>query len=320
MTDHDALGEVLRDLRPKGVSYGHCRLTRPWGVHMPAEPMARLHVLIAGESWLRADGTEPIRLAPGDVAFLPDGAAHAMADRPNGRTWPLSDFPSEQIGERTFQMTAGGGGEETLMACCAVRLDEPAVHPLLALMPGLIVVRRATFEDKTLPALLDAMAEEVMARRIGGATVLSRLADVVIVRLIRAWCENNGEPTGWLAALRDKSIGRALTAIHKDPTRGWSLVELAHAASLSRSAFCDRFAELVGVPPARYLARWRMHLATRWLQDGQMPIAQMAMRLGYRSDVAFARAFKRIVGTSPGEIRHLARTARQDQQLSMKHN
>jgi AraC-like DNA-binding protein len=306
MTSHDALSQILQDLRPKGVSYGHCRLTRPWGVHMPAERMARLHVVIAGESWLWGDEIEPIHLEPGDAAFLPRGVMHAMADKPSGHTWPLSDFPSEQIGERTFQMTAGGGGIETLMACCAVRFDEPALHPLLELMPNVIVVRRATVEDDTLPALLDAMADEVMTERMGAATVLSRLADVVIVRLIRAWGESRREPTGWLAALRDKNIGRALIAIHKEPGRAWPLEELADTAGLSRSMFCDRFMDLVGIPPARYLKRWRMHLASRWLEEGRMSIAQIATRLDYGSEVAFGRAFKRIIGTSPGEFRRLS--------------
>jgi len=301
----DALSEILQDLRPTGVAYGHCRFRRPWGFAISAEPVARLRVVIAGECWLRLPGREPLRLAPGDAAFLPDGVAHVIADAPSGPTRPLAELPTETIGEHAFRMTVAGDGDETLMACCSVRFDQPALHPLLALMAPVIVVRCAACGDPTLRALFDAMADEVMASRIGGATILARLADVVIARLIRGWAEEESAPTGWLAALRDKRVGRALAAIHREPGRAWPLDELAARAGLSRSVFCERFATLVGVAPGRYLARWRMRLASQWLQRERLSIAEAAARLGYGSEAAFSRAFKRVVGAAPSELRRL---------------
>jgi len=277
----DYLSEVLQDLRPSGASYGHCRLTRPWGVEFPHDRTARFHFVIHGDCWLRAAEVGPVQLHTGDVAFLPRGVAHVLSDMPQGRTKPLAEFPSEKIGQKTYRLSAGGGGSQTLMSCCSVNFDEPTIHPLL-----------------------DAMADEVMEQRVGAATVLARLADVVITRLVRSWAENfHGGTTGWLAAIRDPKIGSALAAIHRRPGNAWSIEGLAKIAGMSRSMFCDRFAAIVGMPPAGYLARWRMHLASSWLGNERVRVAEAAQRLGYQSEAAFSRAFKRLMGVSPSSIR-----------------
>jgi AraC-like DNA-binding protein len=300
----DPLSEILRDLRPSGVSYGHCRLTRPWGVEIPQEPLTRFHLLVAGEAWLRHENADPIQLTAGDVVLFPNGGSHFITDTPRGRTRPLSSFPVEEIGELTYRLVAGGGGPQTLMACCTVHFDEPAAHILLELMPPIIVVRRAAIEDSALPALLDAMAEEVMAQRVGNATMLSRLADVVVIRLIRRWAETRGNETfGWLAAVRDPRIGKALIAIHQRPEKPWSVESLARVASLSRSMFSERFASVLGMPPAKYLATWRMSLARHLLGRQRLTVSEVATRLGYDSEPSFSRAFKRVVGVPPGSLR-----------------
>jgi AraC-like DNA-binding protein len=310
LLDLDPLSEVLRDFRPSGVSYGHCRLTKPWGVDLPEETSARLHFVVAGECWLRKAGYGPVRLRAGDVVLLPKGGAHAMADTPRGRTRPLSSFPRHEIGDRTFRLAIGGGGSETVLACCSVDFDEPALNPLLELMPVVLLVCRATLDDTTLPPLLDAMAEEVMNQRVGGATVLARLADVVIVRLIRRWVEERcGDTTGWLAAIRDPQLGRALAAMHRRPGHPWSIDGLGEVAGLSRSLFAERFAALVGTPPSQYLAKWRMHLAGVWLSRDRLSISEVANRLGYQSEPAFSRAFKRVQGVPPSMFRQVTRNA-----------
>ncbi len=301
----DPLSEVLQDLRPSGVSYGHCRLTRPWGVEFPAEPTARLHLVVAGESWLRTATFGPTRLGPGDVVLLPTSLPHAMADTPHGLTKPLSQLAHEEIGDRVYRLEGGGGsGSETLMACCSVSFGQPALHPLLALMPPVIHVCRAMLDDPTLPPLLDAMASEVIDRRVGAATILARLADVVITRLIRTWVEARcADTSGWLAAIRDPKIGLALAAMHRRPEHSWSVAKLAKLAGLSRSMFSERFAAVMGVPPAQYLASWRMHLASGWLRDERLTVAQISARLGYESEPSFSRAFKRHVGVPPSALR-----------------
>jgi AraC-like DNA-binding protein len=299
----DPLSEVLQDLRPSGVSYGHCRLTRPWGVHMPSDRTARLHLVVTGEAWLRTGTFGPTRLGPGDFVLLPTGVAHEMSDMPHGRTTPLAQLPSQEIGDRVFRVAAGGGGSATLMACCSVMFAQPELHPLLELMPPVIHICGA-MDDPILPMLLDAMASEVLDQRVGAATILARLADVVITRVIRTWVEGRcGDTSGWLAAIRDPKIGRALAAMHREPARPWSVEDLARVASLSRSTFSERFSVLVGVPPAQYLATWRMHLASNWLRNERLTVAEVSARLGYESEPAFSRAFKRHVGIPPSAWR-----------------
>jgi len=148
------------------------------------------------------------------------------------------------------------------------------------------------------------MAAESISPRVGSATVMARLADIVIARLIRAWVERSTEDTcGWLAAVRDPQVGRALALIHRHPERPWSVASLATEATLSRTLFSERFTSLVGMSPARYVARWRMHLAGIWLGDERLNVGEVAMKLGYESEASFSRAFKKFMGVPPGSLR-----------------
>ena len=222
------------------------------------------------------------------------------------RTKPIDEFPLEEIGDKVYQLAAGGGGARALLFCCSVDFEEPAINPLLELMPSALLVRGAATHDATLRVLLDTMAGEVTEQRVGAATVLTRLADVVITRVIRMWVEARGEDaTGWLAAIRDPKIGRALAAIHRRPGHAWSVEALADIAHVSRSMFSERFMSAVGVPPARYLSRWRMHLASIWLRNNRRTVSEVAAELGYESDASFSRAFKRYTGLPPSAVRQL---------------
>jgi AraC-like DNA-binding protein len=231
-----------------------------------------------------------------------------MADTPRGRTKPLAALPREQISDRIFRINSGGGRSVTIMACCNVVFEQPALNPLLALMPAVIHVKRAALDDPALLGLLDAMSSEVLDQRVGAATVLARLADVVITRLIRTWVEvgykeNREHTAGWLAAIRDPKIGRALAGIHRKPEQPWTVEALAKLAGLSRSMFSERFTAVMGVPPARYLATWRMHLASGWLLNDRLTVSQVSAKLGYESEPSFSRAFKRYVGVPPSALR-----------------
>lgn len=215
-----------------------------------------------------------------------------------------------EIGDRTYRLSEGGGGARTLLFCGSINFEEPAVQPLLELMPSVLRVCGAANSDSTLPVLLETMAAEVSAQRVGAATILTRLADVVITRVIRAWVEGEcGEASGWLAAIRDPKIGRVLAAIHKQPGHPWSVESLADVALTSRSIFSERFNAVVGMPPARYVARWRMQIASRWLRSDRLSVAEVAAKLGYESEASFSRAFKRFVGVPPGALRHAGQRA-----------
>jgi AraC-like DNA-binding protein len=154
------------------------------------------------------------------------------------------------------------------------------------------------------------MADEVRAMRPGGETVVTRLADVLVIQAIRSWIEEDAAAqTGWLGALRDRQIGGSIALIHRDPARAWTVAGLAHEAAMSRSAFSARFTDLVGEPPMQYVTRWRMRVAHLWLTDGGATLGELALRLGYQSEAAFSRAFKRNFGVSPGSIRRHEETA-----------
>ncbi|PSJ36921.1 AraC family transcriptional regulator [Allosphingosinicella deserti] len=300
--EEDPLSGLLRDLRIAGIAYGYGRLSAPWGIDFPHDGTARLHFVIEGEMWLQAEGQSPERLQAGDAAFLPKGAPHALRSQPEGQTTCVSDLELRAVGERVYSFDRCHH-PDAVLASCSVTFNEPCLHPLLDIMPTILTVAGAQ-SDLTLRSLLDAMAEEVLSPKIGGSTVLSRLADVIITRLIRAWVENrDSEAHDGLAALRDARIGRALAAMHQDPARPWTASLLARTAGLSRSAFAERFASALGQPPARYLTRLRMAVASQLLKEQRLSIGKVAQRLGYASTPAFSRAFKRHVGRSPGEVR-----------------
>lgn len=314
--DRDPLSQVLQDLRIVDGSYGRCELGSAWGIEFPPQPEARFHFVVEGQCWLRAPKRGWIPLGEGDVALLPRGTGHSMSHHAKGRLKPLDEMPLEEIGDRTFEMRTGGSKTSTVLVCCSVAFDQPAVHPLLDLMPAALVVRRGMTRDAFLPLLLDAMAHEVREKRVGAATVMTRLADVVITRVIRSWVEErNHDGQDWLAAIRDPQIGKALAAMHEKPGEPWTVESLAEVSGVSRSVFSERFAALVGVPPARYLARWRVHLAASWLKKDRVNVNEVAARLGYESEAAFSRVFKRFMGRPPSAVKREAREARLDESM-----
>ena len=282
--DLDLLSPVLQDLRLMRASYCRTDMTAPWGVQIPRQDGVCFHFVADGGCWLRLPSQEPFWIGPGDVALLPRGIGHAIADAPTTPARPLEEFDRDSIGPTTHNMRAGGGGARSLIVCCALEFDEPAVHPLTQLMPEVLVLRRADANDPALPMLLSLMAAEVAAQRVGAATMMARLADAAVTAMVRSWAETHAaELEGWLAGARDAPIGRALAAIHQQPGHFWSVVALAEIAGLSRSAFTERFTTAVGLSPARYLAHWRMHVAGAWLRHGRSTVADIAQRLGYES-------------------------------------
>ncbi len=304
----DPLGEVLHYLRMSGMFYCRSELTAPWGLALPPMDGLSFHVLTSGRCWLEVDGMEPRQLEPGDLVLLPHGEGHRLCTEPGRRTIPIGELPQDRVSERYGILLHGGGGPATNLVCGAVRFDHPAAHHVVRLLPKLIHIdsgwsSRTGMKD-WMRSTLQLLAAEARELRPGGETIITRLADVLVVQAIRTWMERDPTAqTGWLAALHDPRIGRALTLVHRQPARAWTVESLAKEAGMSRSGFAARFTELVGEPAMQYVTRWRMLVALTWLSEGDKPLSEMAGLLGYQSEAAFSRAFSRIIGTSPGAAR-----------------
>ncbi|MEU4383465.1 AraC family transcriptional regulator [Micromonospora echinofusca] len=303
----DPLGEALHLLELRGAFYCRSEFTAPFGLELPPiEGYLWFHVITRGSCWLDAPGAQPQRLARSELALVPHGQGHQLRSEPGVPTPRIFELEREQLGERYEVLRHGGGGERIDMVCGAVRSDHPAAQRLLALLPQILV-----FDPATNPAQLEwihstlrLMAVEADGLRPGGETVITRLCDVLVVQALRAWLDNDpAARSGWLGALRDPLIGRAISLIHREPGRDWTVASLADQVPMSRSAFAARFSELVGEPAMSYVTRWRMHLATIALRDEGATVAELADRVGYRSEAAFARAFKRVMGFPPGAAR-----------------
>lgn len=306
----DPLGEALHLLRMSGTLYCASEFSAPWGLGLPPmEDCLMFHVVTSGECWLDVAGHDLLLLRAGDLALVPHGHGHSLLSGKGVAAVPLFDLPRECLSERYEIIRHGGGGAPVSLVCGAVRFDHPVARQLVRLLPPLLHVEAASVEHADwLQGTLRFMRDEARAMRPGGETVVTRLADILVIQAIRAWIERDpAAQTGWLGALQDRQIGRAIGLIHRDPARAWSLVSLADAAAMSRSAFAARFTALVGEPAMQYLTRWRMNLALGWLQEGEVAIAALAERLGYQSEAAFSRAFKRCHGCSPGAVRRAPR-------------
>lgn len=302
----DPLGEALHFLRISGSFYCLSEFTAPWALDLPSmQDCVMFHVVTSGECRLEVADAEPCTLRPGALALVPHGRGHVLNSAPGVTAAKLFDLPRDLVSDRYEHLRHGGGGAPTTMLCAAVRFDDPSAHHLLRLLPRLIRVDAwSSPELEWLQSTLRFLTSEARELRAGGETVITRLADILVIQAIRAWIATDPQAqTGWLGALRDKQIGRAIALIHRDPARDWTVASLASAIGMSRSAFAARFTELVGEPAMHYVSRWKMHAALKWLRESDAPISQLASKLGYESEAAFSRAFKRLMGVSPGAAR-----------------
>jgi AraC-like DNA-binding protein len=251
-------------------------------------------------------GGTPIALGEGDVIMFPQGDAHVLSSAVGMReTIDLGAFPPHPTPLPVFHEVGGGGPERARIICCFLGCDERPYNPLLAALPRVIHVSAADGESpaRWLGSLMTTAATESRSRRPGGENVLARLSELIFVETVRQYLATlPPSDVGWLAGLRDPIVGHALSALHGDPAAAWTVEKLAHVVAASRSVLAERFTALVGQPPMQYLALWRMQLASRRLVEGRH-MADVAESVGYESEAAFGRAFKKLVGQSPGTWR-----------------
>ncbi len=299
----DPLGEALHLLRMNGAFYCRTEMTAPWGMAMPAMPgYLWFHVVTAGSCWLGTGDGPPRVMGPNELVLVPHGQGHSLLSEPGVATPNVMSLPRDLVSDRYEIVRHGGGGPQTQMICGAIRFDQPSARHLIEVLPETLHIEAAgSAPDSWMPSLLRLMAAEAKELRPGGEEVITRLSDILVIQAIRTWLEADpAARTGWLGALHDPQLGRALTLIHRQPDRPWTVAELASELAMSRSAFSARFTKVVGEPVMQYVTRWRMQVALRSFEDGQATTAELARRLGYRSEAAFARAFKRVLGVSPG--------------------
>jgi AraC-like DNA-binding protein len=270
------------------------------------------HVVTAGRLWLETEADEGDWFQLGDLALVPHGDGHALRSEPGAPAPGILDLEREAVSDRYEVLRHGDGGAPTGLICGAVRFEHPAAGNLIQILPKTIRIEASsTPRLDWMQSTLRLMASEASELRPGGEAVITRLGDILVIQAIRAWMESDpAARRGWLGALQDPQVGRAISAIHREPARDWTVASLAQEVAMSRSAFAARFTELVGEPVMSYVARWRMHVAVAALRDEGATVAQLADRLGYRSEAAFSRAFKRVIGVSPGAIRRSAREER----------
>ena len=315
----DPLGEVLQLLQLTGVLYCRAELSDPWGIEIPSlEGVMNVEVVTSGQCWLELEGQAPVFLPEGSLALIPRGNRHKLRSSPGARTTWLEDIPIERIGERFENMNFGGGGRVTRITYCGVRFDAALAARLIRLLPDVLLVRTQAEGGGWLDNTVRFIASEAEQRLPGNETVITCLADILVIQAIRSWIETERDaPSGWIAALHDARVGRALAAMHRDPARDWRVDSLAREAGMSRSGFAARFTELVGEPVLQYLTDLRMQLAHRELRTGTDSLARIGARVGYHSEPAFNRAFRRVIGMPPGAVRRQARQKTEDAETDM---
>jgi len=293
----DVLAEALHYLRMDGMFYCRSELTGPWGIELPAMPEHLwFHVMVSGSCVLVNASGQRMTVRAGDVVILPHGAGHRAFDVEDAPTPSVFDLPHDYVSETYAVLRHGGDGAVTNIICGVVQLAHPAAQALVAGLPAII---RADGSS-----LLDLIEHETMTARPGGETVITRLCDVLVIQAIRGWIDSDpAAQTGWLGALRDPAIGAAIGLIHDDPSVDWTIAGLAQRVGMSRSGFSARFSALVAIPPMAYITQWRMSVAEDMLRNESTSVFAIATALGYQSEAAFSRAFKRETGRPPSHVR-----------------
>ena len=312
----DPLSDVLRAVRLTGAFFFDVQASDPWVAETPwgrsivgamfpgSEHLISYHLILEGSCWVHLDGEPDLQLSAGDIVVLPHGDAHVLSSTPGLRRSPeMQMYRMPPDGRLPVSIAVGGTeGPGARFVCGFVGCDARPYNPLLSGLPR--VFRLNDHVNGALGMYFQFAMAESKNSRLGGAGVLSRISELMFVDAVRRYLEGlPTEQSTWLAGLRDPFVGRALTLLHQEPARAWNLDSLAKCAALSRSALAERFAHFVGKPPMQYLTGWRMQLAANYLRSGTDTIIAIANRVGYESEAAFSRAFKKALGVSPGAWR-----------------
>ncbi|OHV72833.1 hypothetical protein LCM4579_11270 [Ensifer sp. LCM 4579] len=325
----DPLSDVLRTVKLTGALFFLVDASFPWGVEVPraarfssiilprAQHIVSYHIILKGAGWAGIPNATSTWFEAGDVLVFPHGDRYSMLSEPGQPpefdTEATMDFFREMAaGRLPFVSKEGGGGEpRSEFVCGFLGCDMKPFNPVLSTLPRLLRIK--WFQDRhegLLNRLIDLTLAEARQPRVGGESIRLRLSEFIFVEAMRRYLETlPAREIGWLSGLRDPSIGKVLIMLHEHPAYAWTLNELARRACMSRAALAARFTHLVGHAPMQYLTLWRMQIAARLLADSSMKVATVGREIGYESEAAFSRAFKKTVGVSPAAWRSNAAAA-----------
>ncbi len=300
------IDNLLHSIRFRSSAYFRPELRAPWGFSIDVRGPT-FHIVSHGKCWIEVNGVaKPVQLSAGDFVVMPRSDSHIVRDFPTTPVVDYFDFLKGRAPDKQGAFIAGGEGPVARLVCGGMQSENGATDPLLAVLPPLIHFKGGG-EDAApgLRTTVSHIFEELASGHSGAAAVVTRLADILFMQSVRAYLDENIDTaeSGWLAALRDQQIGRALVLLHDKPHQPWTIAELADRAALSRSAFAAKFTQLVGETPLRYLTRLRLNVATSRLRSSNDKLSVIAAAAGYDSVPAFAKAFKRHLGVTPGEYR-----------------
>jgi AraC-like DNA-binding protein len=313
----DALSDVLRLVRLTGAVFLDAEFTAPWCVGEPSgleaciEQMPRAqhiviyHLVTEGQLQITLDGGATYSAGSGDLVIIPGGEKHALGSDLAGPRADGKQLVMQRSPDAVPQVRYGGGGEVTKLVCGYLACDSKLFDAVLAPLPHLMIVNMhdGPSAQWLMSSIRFSLAESA-SRRVGTGTVLAKLSELMFVEAIRRHIESlPQEQKGWLAGLRDRFVGKSLALMHSNPAHPWTVDELSERVGLSRSALAERFTGFVGAPPMQYLTRWRLQLAADLLRTGQRQVGQIASDVGYESEAAFNRAFKRELGVTPAAWR-----------------
>lgn len=301
----DALSDLARVVAVEASLFSRAQASGRWGVSTRGAENAIFHAVLRGHGVASIDGGSPRAFGPGDLLLFPRGSAHVLASDAEARPTPISVLPrivSDSALPCVVAGPASAAEPEVDILCGTFRFDLDARACLLPQLPALVHAPAAPGSAPWLVATAALLDAELRRGLAGADVLLSRLGDVIMVQILRGWLAQHEAP-GWVGALADPVLSRVLGLVHADPAREWTAAELARRAGMSRSAFFTYFTARVGEPPAAYLLRWRMWVARRALRDRRRGVAEIGRSVGYASEAAFSRAFKRAVGAAPAAWR-----------------
>ena len=298
----DPFEDVLRGMQVESSLYVRLQMAAPFGVHFDTRNQARLVVVTRGSCWLVSQHIpRPTPFASGDCLLLKANAEFSLQDELERDLVACDTVVSEVTGTTVRH---GGDGPLTEIVSGALSFDAAAAEPLIALMPPLVHVRLKEAHAQLLQTTLQLIGLETFADELGAGLVIPRLTDVLFVQAVRAWCATDGaHASGWLAGLKDRRLRAAIRAMHGDLAHPWTLEALARVAGLSRSGFAAAFKAVTGDTPLDYLTGWRLYRAKVLLRESDLQLKVIAARVGYETDTALSRAFRRSMGVAPGEWR-----------------